>query len=52
MVVSAEPQQNRALWRNYNENHTGNCNTGVKYDGSRRVLTGSIVSNQLAVTDK
>jgi Glycosyl hydrolases family 16 len=51
MVVSADLQQNRALWRNYNENHTGNCAKGVTYDGSRRARTGSIVSNQLAVTD-
>ena len=52
MVVSADPQQNRALWRNYDENHTGNCDKGVTFDASRRVRTGSIVSNQLAVTDK
>jgi hypothetical protein len=52
MVVSADPQQNRALWRNYNENHTGNCDKGVAYDASRRVRTGSVISNQLAVTDK
>src|ERR1700722_3345341 len=40
MVVSADPQQNRALWRNYDENHTGSCDKGVSYDASRRIRTG------------
>jgi len=51
MVVSANPLQNRKLWANYNHNHTGNCLKGTYYDSHRRKLIGTIVSNQLAVTD-
>jgi len=51
MVISADPLQNRKLWANYNHNHTGNCLKGTRYDPHRRKLIGTIVSQQLAVTD-
>ena len=52
MVVSVDPLQNRKVWANYNHNHTGNCLKGTHYDSHRRKLIGTIVSNQLAVTDR
>ena len=49
MTVSADPLQNRKLWKDYDANHTGNCDTGNRYDQYRHRLIGAIVSNQLDV---